>query len=134
VSVVPLLVAAALLARQSPMPAQSPDTQLPVSIDRIRAGLKQQPSSLQLATVRSDAVPTFHVEVRAPFFVAQPPEEKPFDPTFGLPSVGELLLDGVDRIRAATRAHAEHRARKQVDAALAAFCAERGCPAAKPPR
>ena len=63
--------------------------------------------------------------------VLQPVDETPFDPTFGLPSVGELLMDGVEKIRSAVvdykRRRAERRARKEVDDALAAFCAVHEC-------
>ena len=119
-----------ILALQSPIQAQPADSQLPVSMERIRAGLKQPPSLLQVPPPSGDR-PTFHVEVRQRLFVLQPIDEKPFDPTFGLPSVGELLMNGIENIRSAAvdyrRRRAERRARKEVDDALAAFCAAREC-------
>ena len=119
-----------ILALQSPIRAQAADSQLPVSMERIRAGLKQPPSLLQLPPPSGDTA-TFRIEVRARSLVLQPIDEKPFDPTFGLPSVGELLMDGIENIRSAAvdykRRRAERRARKEVDGALAAFCAVREC-------
>jgi hypothetical protein len=119
-----------ILALQSPVQAQAADSQLPVSIERIRAGLKQPPPLLQLPAPSGD-VPTFRIEVRERAFVLQPIDEKPFDPTFGLPSAGELLMNGIENIRSAAvhykRHRAERRARNEVDAALAAFCAGREC-------
>ena len=119
-----------ILALQSPIQAQAADSQLPVSLERIRAGLKQPPSLLQVPAPSGD-IPTFRIEVRERPFVLQPLDEKPFDPTFGLPSAGELLMNGIENIRSAAvhykRHRAERRARNEVDAALAAFCAGREC-------
>ena len=119
-----------ILALQSPVQAQAADSQLPVSIERIRAGLKQPPPLLQVPAPSGDR-PTFRIEVRERPFVLQPIDEKPVDPTFGLPSVGELLMNGIGSIRSAAVAHkrrrAERRARQEVDDALAAFCAGREC-------
>lgn len=116
-------------ALPSPIQAQAADSQLPVSIERIRAGQKRPPPLLQV-TAQSGDIPTFRTEVRAPF-VLQPTDEKPFDPTFGLPSVGELLMNGIEKVRSAAvhyrRQRAKRRARKEVDDALAAFCAIREC-------
>ena len=125
----------AILALQSPVQAQTGGSQLPVSMERIRAGLKQPPPLLQLPAPSGDR-PTFRIEVRERAFVLQPVDEQPFDPTFGLPSAGELLMTGIDNIRSAAvnykRRRAERRARKEVDAALAAFCAGRECPTPDP--
>ncbi|HWJ57593.1 MAG TPA: hypothetical protein VNR90_15240, partial [Vicinamibacterales bacterium] len=53
-------------------------------------------------------------------------------PTWGLPSAGELLMDGIEKIHSAASGYkhrrAERRARKEVQDALAAFCAVRECP------
>jgi hypothetical protein len=120
-----------MLALQSPIQAQTGDSQLPVSMERIRAGLKQPPSLLQVPPPSGD-MPTFRVEVRERPFVLRPIDEKPFDPTFGLPSAGELLMNGIGKIGSAAvdykRRRARRRARKEVDGALAAFCAVRECP------
>ena len=119
-----------ILALQSPIQAQAADSQLPVSMERIRAGLKQPPSLLQVPPPSGDR-PTFRIEVRERPFVLQPIDDKPFDPTFGLPSAGELLVNGIEHVRSAAvhykRRRAERRARTEVDGALAAFCAVREC-------
>jgi hypothetical protein len=119
-----------ILAFQSPIQAQAADSQLPVSMERIRAALRQPPPILRVPAPSGDR-PTFHVEVRQRLFVLQPIDEKPFDPTFGLPSVGELLMNGIENIRSAAvdykRGRAERRARKEVDDALATFCGVREC-------
>ena len=119
-----------ILALQSPVQAQAADSPLPVSMERIRAGLKQPPSLLQVPALSGD-IPTFRIEVRERPFVLQPVDEKPFDPTFGLPSAGELLMTGIENVRSAVvhykRRRAERRVRKEVDDALAAFCAGREC-------
>jgi hypothetical protein len=128
---VPLLIVGPILVLQTPIQAQTDDAHSPVSIERIRAALKEQPPLLRLPAPSRD-MPTFHVEVRELLPVLQPVDENPFDPTFGLPSVGELMMDGIEKIRSAVvnykRGRAERRARKEVEDALAAFCATRGCP------
>jgi len=120
-----------ILALQSPIQAQAADSPLPVSMDRIRAGLKRPPLFLQVPLPPGE-LPTFRIEVREPLFVVPPINvEKPFDPTFGLPSLGELLMDGIEHVRSSAvaykRRRAERRARNEVDSALAAFCAVREC-------
>jgi hypothetical protein len=130
-TVAALSIAGAILVLPSPVQAQTDNSGSPVSIERIRAALKGQPSLLQISEPPGDT-PTFHVEVRGPIAVLQPIDEKPFDPTFGLPSLGELLMDGVEKIGSAVidykRHRAESRARKEVDDALEAFCAVQKCP------
>jgi hypothetical protein len=128
-TVVPSSIVGAILVLQCPIQAQGDNADLPVSIERIRAALKRQPL-LQIPPQSGDA-PTFRIEVRGRFSVLQPIDDKPFDPTFGLPSVGELLMGGVQKIGSAIdykRRRAERRARKEVDDALAAFCAMHECP------
>ena len=128
---VPLLIVGAILVLQTSMQAQTDDAPLPVSLERIRAALKEPPPLLRVPALSGD-IPTFYVEVSERFPVLQPIDEKPFDPTFGLPSVGELMMGGIEKIRSAVvnykRGRAERRARKEVEDALAAFCAARGCP------
>jgi hypothetical protein len=85
-----------VLALQSPIQAQTAESQLPVSMERIRAGLKQPPSLLQVPPPSGD-MPTFRVEVRERSFVLRPIDEKPFDPTFGLSSAGKLLMKKASR-------------------------------------
>ena len=125
----------AVLALQSPVHAQAADPPLPVSMDRIRAGLNQPPTRLQIPPPSAD-LPTFRIEVREPLFTLEPVDEEPSDPTMGLPSMGELLMNGIEHIRSAVvdykRGRAERRARKEVDGALAAFCAVRECTAPDP--
>jgi hypothetical protein len=125
----PLWAFGVLLALPLPVQAQTADTPPAVSIERIRAALQQPPSRL-LAASPGDT-PTFRLEVRQLFIVSPPPEEKPFDPTFGLPSIGELVMGGIGKIQSTAvkykRGRAERHARKQVDDELAAFCATREC-------
>lgn len=130
--VVPSWVLGTILTLQSSVQAQTGDSQSPASMERIRAALKQPPPLLRVPAPSVDR-PTFRIEVRERPFVLRPTDEEPFDPTFGLPSVGELLMDGVDKIRSAAvdykRRRAGRRARREVDDSIAAFCAVRECPA-----
>jgi hypothetical protein len=125
----------AIVLFQAVVYGQAGEPQSSVSIERIRAALNQPPPRLRVPDPHREA-PTFRVEVRQRPFVLHPVNEKPFDPTFGLPSVGELLMSGIEKIRSATvdykRGRTERRARKEVDDALAAFCAVRECPAPTP--
>jgi hypothetical protein len=126
------ILAGAVLVLQTPLQAQTNDAQLPVSLDRIRAALKQPPPMVRVpAPVPSDE-PTFRVEVREPVLDLQPIEEKPFDLTYGLPSAGELLMRGIGKIQSGIvnykRSRAERRARKEVEDALAAFFAYNSVP------
>ena len=128
---VPLLIVGGLLVLHAPIQAQTDGSPLPVSLERIRAGLKEPPPLLQIPAPSGDT-PTFRVEVQAGLPLLQPIVEEPFDPTYGLPSVGELLMGGIGKIHSAVvtykRGRAERRARKEVADALAAFCAARSCP------
>jgi hypothetical protein len=121
---------AAILALQSPIQAQTADSRLPVSIDRIRAGLTQPPSVLQVP-LPPDEAPTFRIEIRQQVVVPPAVDEQPFNPTFGLPSLGELVLSAIEGVRSAAvdykHRRAERRARKEVDDAIAAFCAVHQC-------
>jgi hypothetical protein len=125
------LFAVAVLVLQAPSQAQMADPPLPVSMERIRAGLQQPPPRLKVQA--PDEMPTFRVEVQQQAFVFRPDDEKPADLTFGLPSAGELLMGGIEKVRSAAvnykRGRAERRARKEVEDALAAFCAVHTCPA-----
>ena len=120
-----------MVVLHTPMHAQTTDAQSPVSLDRIRAALNQPPPVLQVPPAAGDT-PTFRVAVAGWASVLPPIDEKPFDPTFGLPSVGELLMDGIGKIGSAAvkykRGRTAARARNEVDDALAAFCAVHECP------
>jgi hypothetical protein len=107
------------------------DSILPRSLERIRVALDKPPPAI-MVPAQPDGQSTFRVEVRQPLWVQRPTEEEPFDPTLGLPSIGELLMGGIAKIHSAAvgykRSRAERRARREVDEALAAFCAVRDCP------
>jgi hypothetical protein len=123
-----------LLVFQTPIRGQQADpAPLPVSLDRIRVALAK-PTLLQVPDP-SGETPMFRSEVREQLYILQPIEEVPFDPTYGLPSIGELIMGGVGKIRQAvvnrTRRRAERRAQKEVEDALAAFCAARSCSTAQ---
>jgi hypothetical protein len=125
-------MAAAILLLPALVQAQSTDTSSAVSIERIRAKLQQPPPVLRLPDP-AVATATYHVEVRAPLFLLHPPEDKPMDPTFGLPSTSELVGRGLAKVGTTVRNYKRHRterrARKEVDDALAAYCAAQQCPA-----
>jgi hypothetical protein len=137
-----LLSFGTILALQTQIQAQAIDQQSPVSINRIRAGLNRPPplrivvpSPLRIAVPSGDR-PTFRSAVRARPFVLPsfvlPSNENAIDPTLGLPSLGELVMEGIENVRSAAvqykRRRAERRARKEVHDFLAAFCAIRECP------
>jgi hypothetical protein len=119
-----------LVLQASTRAQQAEDTRLPVSTERIRAAL-QQPLAVTSAT--SGELPMFRVEVREQQLLRPPDPEPPFDPTYGLPTIGELVIGGIGKILNSVvkynRARAERRAKKEVEEALAAFCAARHCPA-----
>src|SRR5690349_19294080 len=125
-----LLIVGGLLAGYTPLQAQADIDRLPVSINRIRAALKEQPPR-STGLAMSDEAPTFQVEVRQRLSILKPVEEKPFDPTYGLPSAGALVMSGVAKIQSALvdykHSRAERRARREVEDALAAFCAIHEC-------
>ncbi len=126
-----LWTAGALLARPAPLQAQAADAHEPVSLEPIRAALAAPPPILPVPAPAA-GIPTFRVVVRQPMWALQPEEAEAFDPTWGLPSAGELIAGGIGKIGSAVsgykRHRAERRARKEVQDALAAFCAVRECP------
>lgn len=128
--VLPVSILGAILVLPAQLQAQTDNAVSPESVERIRAALSQPPPVLRLPAPSPDTL-TFHVEVRAPLSVLEPIDEKPFDPTFGLPSVGELVGRGIGKIGSAAgnykRRRAQRRARKEVDDALATFCAAQQC-------
>ena len=103
----------------------------PATLQRIRAALERPPSRLQVSVPTAEA-PTFRVDVLVPFSATRSIDEPPFDPTWGLPSAGELIAGGIGKIGSAVggykRHRAERRARKEVQDALTAFCAVHACP------
>jgi hypothetical protein len=113
--------------------AQTADRYGPGSLARIRAALSAPPPVLQPPPPSTDTVPTFRVEVNQYFSMTAPTEEPPFDPTFGLPSAAELMVGGIGKVRSAVSGYRKRRAkgkaRKEVDDALAEFCAVHACPA-----
>ena len=121
----------AMLVFPAPIQAQTDNGVSPASIERIRAALSQPPPVLRLPAPSPDTL-TFHVDVRAPLSILEPIDDKPFDPTFGLPSVGELVGRGIGKIGSAAgnykRRRAQRRAQKEVDDALAGFCGAQPCP------
>jgi hypothetical protein len=117
----------ALTAVPSPIRAQS-ETTASVSISRIRAALERQPSVLQPPQPpSSNEMPTFRLETRQRIWSQPATEEKPVDTTYGLPTVGGLMMDGIEKIRTAKHSRSERRARKEVENAVAAFCATNKC-------
>ena len=128
-------IAAAVLAAPAPVRAQAETSPLPVSLERIRKALNEPPPRLPPPPPSSE-MPTFRVEVNQGFPVMPAPVEEPFDPTWGLPSAGQLMMGGIQKVGSAVasykRGRAKRRARKEVDDALAAFCAAHECPPPQP--
>ena len=126
-----MLVMVAMLGSQDP-PAAPPPSYVPVSVERVREGL-QRPV-LKLPPI--DPTPVFRATIE---------EQAPFDnPLQGMrrelaenPGAVGGRLSGFDvlgavmgivkSIKSAYRAHAEAEIRKEVQAALNAFCAEHDC-------
>jgi hypothetical protein len=129
-TLVPVSTVGALLLLHAPVQAQTTPAPLPVSLERIRAGLRQPPPALRVVAPPA-GVPTFRVEVEQ-FWNDRPVEEEVFDPTYGLPSVGDLMMGGIGKIRSAAVGYKQRRtkrkARQEVADALAAFCAVHECP------
>jgi len=87
-----------MLFLPAPIQAQSVDAVSPESIERIRAALSQPPPVLRVPAPSTETL-TFHVEVTAPLSLLEPIDDKPFDPTFGLPSIQELVGRGRQPLR-----------------------------------
>jgi hypothetical protein len=129
-----LVLAAAVVVLHVPAQAQSDESRLPVSLERIRRALEAPPPVLQPPPPPSPTEPPmFRTEVRQPISMTRPVEDEPWDPTMGLPSAGQLVVGGIGKLATAVgnykRGRAKKRARKEVDEALAAFCATHECPA-----
>jgi hypothetical protein len=130
----PIVIAAVMLGPHAAAAAPPDDGPSPASLARIRKAL-EQPTPRRVLAPPSE-VPTFRVEVGQPLVDLEPLEEEAFDPTWGLPSAGELLVSGIGKLASAAVDYKHHRAqrraRKEVQDALAAFCAVHACPAAGP--
>ena len=96
ITLMPLATAGALLL---PLPVQAQISD-PASLKRIRAALAEPPPILQVPPP-SGEIPTFRVEVRQQAWTFDPLDENTFDPTYGLPSVGELVVGGIGKIKSA---------------------------------
>jgi hypothetical protein len=122
------------LVLPAPLSAQSLEPS-PATLKRIRAALERPPSRLDVAASTAGA-PTFRVEVNVPFSATRSIEEPPFDPTWGLPTAGELIAGGIGKIGSAVGGYRKHRAqrkaRKEVQDAMAAYCAVHTCTAPRP--
>ena len=121
------------VSQTTPPPEPPPPSELPVSIERIREGL-QRPT-LKIPPI--DPTPVF----RATIEEEAPPFDNPLQgmrrelaehPTgvggrlSGFDVLG-AVMGIVKSIRSAYRAHSEAEIRKEVQAALDAFCAEHDC-------
>lgn len=128
--------------------AQTPEAELPVSLDRIRSALAQPAGTLQIETDHT-ADFTVHVRERAPLEEIVPSLDFRSGPVppgglyafeqrqrLGQPYAEQPLIQidvlpfahvVVDAIRHARHAAAERAAREQVRRELAAFCVEHGC-------
>ena len=130
-TLLPASTVGAVLLLHSPVQAQTVPMPLPVSLERIRAALREPPPIFQVPAPPFE-VATFRVEVEQ-FYNAQPIPEEVFDPTYGLPSVGQLMMGGIGQIGSAAAGYKQRRAkkkaRKEVEDALAEFCAVNACPA-----
>src|SRR5687768_17962588 len=119
-----------VLGGQDSTPAAPPATDLPVSVEKIREGLKRP--ALKIPPI--DSTPVFRATI------TETPFENPLqgmrrelaeDPggrggARGFDVLG-AVMGIVKSIKAARRAHAEAQIRKDVQSALNAFCAEHDC-------
>ena len=125
-------IAGGLVVSPAPAGAQAAGVNGPGSLARIRAALEEPPPRLQVPPPSTDLVPTFRVEVNQ-FLSLAPVDEEPFDPTWGLPSAGELMMGGIGKLRSAVSGYkkrrAQRRAKQEVSDALEEFCAVHACPA-----
>jgi hypothetical protein len=125
-------IAAVAVVGPSTARAQTADAYGSTSLARIRAALVEPPPGLQVPPPSTDVTPMFHVEVTQYFSMRDPSEEPPPDPTWGLPSAGELMMGGIGKLHSAVSGYKKRRARgkakREVSDALAEFCAVRACP------
>jgi hypothetical protein len=126
--------ASALLVSPAPAQAQAAGAYGPSSLARIRAALAEPPPRLQAPPPSVDIVPMFRVEITQPFTLHDPNEEPPADPTWGLPSAGELMMRGVGKVGSAVSGIKKRRVRREVRDALAEFCLVNTCPAQTSPQ
>ena len=121
-----------MLLGQDSTPAAAPAPDLPVSVENIREGLKHPPA-LKIPPI--DPTPVFRATI------TEAPLENPLQGMrrelaenpgavggrLGGFDVLGAVMGIVKSIKAARRAHAEAEIRKDVQAALNAFCAEHDC-------
>ena len=121
-----------VLSGQDSAPAAPPAPDLPVSVEKVREGLKRPPA-LKIPPI--DSTPVFRATItEVPFEnplqgmrreLAENPG--PVGGRLGGVDVLGAVMGIVKSIKAARRAHAEAEIRKDVQAALNAFCAEHDC-------
>jgi hypothetical protein len=126
------MAAVLMLLGQDSTPAAPPAPDLPVSVEKIREALKRPPT---LTIPPVDPTPVFRATItEAPFEnplqgmrreLAENPG--PVGGRLGGVDVLGAVMGIVKSIKAARRAHAEVEIRKDVQAALNAFCAEHDC-------
>ena len=126
--------AAALVNAQETTPDAS---RLPVSVDRIRRALQRTPT-LRVSTPPPDP-PTYRVQIiEHPYFRSEPHEWKydgggyassgPSTTPGGIPWTPPLAqVDALPMIAAAKQALGERAARREVQQAMAEFCAQYSC-------
>jgi hypothetical protein len=128
-------VVGAIILSPRPAQAQADPAASPVSLARVRAALDAPPPRL-LVPGPAFEVPTFRVEVRQDLSMLRAVDEPPFDPTWGLPSAGELMMGGIGKLHSAVsgfkKRRAKGKAKKEVSDALAEFCAVHACPPPAP--
>ena len=129
----PALAILMLLGGQEPAPAAPPPPEVPVSVENIREGL--QKPALKIPPVEPSLLPVFRATVvdkvlDTPLQAMRRElaEESGYSGRGGFEIIGAVM--GIVRsIKAAHRAHEEAVIRKDVQAALDAFCAEHDCSA-----
>jgi hypothetical protein len=125
-------IAAAAVVAPATAHAQATDAYGATSLARIRAALVSPPPRLHVPPPSTGVTPMFHVEVTQYFSMRDPFDEPPADPTWGLPSAGELMMGGIGKLQSAVSGYKKRRARgkakREVSDALGEFCAVNACP------
>ena len=124
------IVAVLMLSAQDSTPAAPPTPDLPVSVENIREGLKRPPA-LKIPPI--DPTPVFRgsVEVDLPLDSPLQAMRRELAAESGYQERAFNILDAVMGIvhgaKARWRAHTEAELRKEVQAALKAFCDQHDC-------